>query len=107
MNGSLLRVLRVVIRADSDPARQALFSTLMRSRLPVRLAFKAHELLAGTWASALLVSAYGLASLVRIAPPRNRDARVLTVAGQANARRQVAYIVSCIGPAECGAVRMA
>jgi len=39
------------------------------------------------------------------APPRNRDARVLTVAGQANARRQVASIVSCIGPAECGAVR--
>ncbi len=102
----LLRILRIVIRADSDPARQVLFATLKQSHLSVRLAFGLHEqLLGGTWASALLVSCYGLASFLSIAPARHPGARVLAVAKHANARRQVARVISWIGPADCGWLR--
>ena len=38
----LLRALRIVIRADSDPARQALFANLKETHLVVRVVL-AHE----------------------------------------------------------------
>ena len=105
MNTSLLRVVRIVIRADSDPARQVLFANLMHARWPVRVAHGLHQRIAGTWASTLLVSSYGLAALLSIAPARNQHARVVAVARHANARRQVARVTSWIGSAECGTVR--
>ena len=105
LNLRLFRVLRTVIRADSDPARQVLFANLMRSRPYVRLAYGLHERLGGTWASTLLVSCYGLAVFLTIAPARNRGARVLALAIHENARRQAARIVSWIGPVKCGWVR--
>lgn len=105
MNISLHQVLRIVVRSDSDPARQVLFANLMRSRLSVRLVYGLHERLGGTWASALLVSCYGLAPFIGIAPSRNGRARVLVVAMHANARRQVARVISWIGPDECGWMR--
>lgn len=105
MNISLLRVVRIIIRADSDPARQVLFANLMHARWPVRVAHGLHHTIAGTWAGALLVSSYGVAALLSIAPARNRRARVLAVARHANARRQVARVASWLGPAECGSVR--
>ncbi len=101
----LLRALRIVIRADSDPARQALFANLSQSRLAVRLAYGLHERLGGGRASALLVSCYGLASFLRIAPPRNRGARILAVAKHANARRQVDRVFALVGREDCGWVR--
>jgi hypothetical protein len=105
VNISLLRVVRIVIRADSDPARQVLFANLMHARWPVRVAHGIHHRVAGTWAGAVLVSSYGLAALLSIAPARNPQARVLAVARHANARRQVARVTSWIGPADCGSVR--
>ena len=105
MKTSLLRVVRIVIRADSDPARQVLFANLMHARWPVRVAHGLHQRIAGTWASTLLVSSYGLAALLSIAPARNQHARVVAVARHANARRQVARVTSWIGSAECGTVR--
>lgn len=104
-NFRLLRVLRIVIRADSDPARQALFANLMQSRPWVRLAYRLHERLRGRWGSALLVGCFGLASFLSVAPARNRGARVLAVAEYENARRHVARVSSWIGPADCGVVR--
>lgn len=101
----LLRAVRIVIRADSDPVRQALFANLKESRLPVRLACALHARLRTLSASALLVAGYGLASFLSIAPPRNRRARILAVAGHANARRQVARVVSWLGPEHCDQVR--
>src|SRR5262245_44601289 len=86
---SLLRALRMVIRADSDPARQTLFASLLQSNLRVRIVYGLHDRLGGTWASTLLVSCYGLASFLSIEPSRNRSARVLVVARHANARHQV------------------
>ncbi|HZI82107.1 MAG TPA: hypothetical protein VFD69_21460 [Vicinamibacterales bacterium] len=105
MNVQLLRVVRLVIRVDSDPARQALFARLVHAHRPVRLAFKLHERIAGSWASALLISCYGFASFLRVARPRTRGARVLMVATHANARQQVARIAGWIGPADCAWVR--
>lgn len=100
----ILRAIRTVIRADSDPVRQALFANLRQSRLVVRLAYGLHERLGRTRASALLVSCYGLAFFLSIAPPRDRAARILTVARHANARRQVDRVASWLGPDECGQV---
>ena len=69
------------------------------------MAFKLHERVAGSWASALLISCYGFASFLRVARPRTRPARVLMVATHANARHQVARIAGWIGPADCAWVR--
>jgi hypothetical protein len=77
----------------------------MQSRRRVRLAYWAHQRLGATWASALLVSCYGVVSFLSIAPPRNRSARVLVVAGHENAQRQVSRLMSWIGPADCDWVR--
>ena len=102
----LLRVVRTVIRADSDPARQALFARLLQSRRSVRLAFRLHERLRGSWGSALLVGCFGVASFLSIAPPRHRGARLLAAARHENARRQVARVFDWMGPAECAEVRV-
>jgi hypothetical protein len=98
-------VVRIVIRADSDPARQVLFASLMHARRPVRFAHDLHGVVAGTWAATLLVAGYGLAALLSIAPARNRHARVLAVARHANARRQVDRVTSWLGAGDCGSVR--
>jgi hypothetical protein len=105
LNVPLLRVVRLVIRVDSDPARQALFAKLVQARWPVRLAFRAHEQIAGSWASALLISCYGFAAFLRVARPRRRDARVLMLATHVNARQHVDRIAGCIGAADCAWVR--
>jgi hypothetical protein len=105
MNLSLLRVVRTVIRADSDPARQALFRNLMRSRRSVRLVYRLHERLGRGRAAALLVSCYGLAAFLGVAPPRNRRARVVALAIHENARYQVSRIISWIGAGDCDWIR--
>ena len=64
----LLRAIRIIIRADSDPVRQALFANLKESRVPVRLVFSLHQHLNAA-ASALLVSGYGLAVFVTVTKP--------------------------------------
>lgn len=98
-------MLRIVIRADSDPARQTLFANLVQSRWPVRLVYRLHERLGRGWAAALLVSCYGLAAFLAVAPPRRRRARIVALAVHENARHQVARIVQWIGAADCGWVR--
>ncbi|MBM3817732.1 MAG: hypothetical protein FJW14_01765 [Acidimicrobiia bacterium] len=100
----LLRALRIVVRADSDPVRQALFANLRQSSLPVRIVHNVHERLGRTALSGLLVSLYGLAFFLFIAPPRRRGAQLLTVARHANARRQVARVAAWAGADQCGAV---
>ena len=102
MNLSLLRIVRTVVRADSDPARQVLFHNLMQAHWPVRLAYRLHERVAATSAAALLVAGYGAAVFLRISPPRHTGVRVLAVARHENARRQVARVASWVGISECG-----
>ncbi len=105
MNVQLLRVVRLVIRVDSDPARQALFARLVRTHRPVRLAFQAHERIAGSWASALFISCYGFLTFLRVARPRQRGARVLIVATHVNARQHVSRIAGWIDRGTCAWVR--
>jgi hypothetical protein len=105
VNCRLLRVVRTVVRTDSDPTRQILFANLMESQPLVRVVYGVHQRLRGTWVATALVSCYGLVALVTMAPARNRGARVLVLAKHENARRQVARIVSFLGADECGWVR--
>jgi hypothetical protein len=105
MQTRLLRVVRTIIRTDSDPARQALFARLLQARRSVELAYRLHEHLRRTWGSAVLVGGFGLASFITIAPPRHRGARVLAVARYENARRQVARVFSWMAPDTCDVVR--
>jgi hypothetical protein len=102
----LLRVLRTVVRSDSDPARQALFANLMQSRLLIRFAFRFHDLLPGSWGSMLVIGCYGLVSFLSIAPPRRRGARVLAVAQHENARRHIDRVCAWVGADECGVARI-
>jgi len=97
----LLRAIRIVVRADSDPVRQALFANLKESHVLVRLVFSFHERIRNTAASALLVSGYGLATFLAVTAPRSRRARVLAVARHVNARRQVGRVADWLGPGEC------
>jgi hypothetical protein len=97
----LLSAVRTVIRADSDPVRQALFANLKESHVLVRLVFAVHEGLRNTAASALLVSSYGLGVFLTVTAPRHRRASLLSVARHANARRQVARIAAWLEPGEC------
>ena len=102
MDVFLLRAIRIVIRADSDPVRQALFANLRQSSLPARLVYGLHERLGASPLAALLVSCYGGIFFLTIAPDRKAGARILTVARHANARRQVRRVASWVGPERCG-----
>ena len=104
-NVGLLHIIRGVIKADSDPARQALFANLLQSRLLVRSAFRLHHHVRGTRGSALVIGCYGLLAFLSVAPPRNRRGRVMAIAQHANARRQVARVGSWVGAADYGVVR--
>ena len=100
----MLRALRIVIAADSDPVRQVLFSNLMQARWSVRAAYRLHTRLAGTWASAVLVAGYAVAYFVRIAPPPRGDLKILSVAKHANARRQVERVSAWVGREHCARI---
>ena len=95
-----MRAIRIIIRADSDPVRQALFANLKESHLLVRLVFAFHEALRNTIVSPLLVSGYGLAAFVTITAPRRRRSLV-AVGKHVNARRQLARVASWLEPGEC------
>jgi len=97
----LLSAIRTVIRADSDPVRQALFANLKESHVLVRLVFAVHEALTTTSASALLVSSYGLSVFLTVTAPHHRRASLLAVARHVNARRQVDRIAAWLEPGDC------
>ena len=103
-NVRLLRVLRTVIRADSDPVRQALFANLMQSHLWVRLVCRVHEWLRPTWAATLVIAGFGLISFLSIVPPRKRAPRLLAVGQFENARRQIERVASWVGREDCGVI---
>jgi hypothetical protein len=101
VNPTLLRALRIVIAADSDPVRQVLFANLIQARRSVRLAYRVHARLAGTWASAVFMSGYGLAYFLRISPPAPGSS-ILAAAKHANARRQIERVCGWVGHEHCG-----
>ncbi|HLB74419.1 MAG TPA: hypothetical protein VJJ98_10405, partial [Sedimentisphaerales bacterium] len=106
MEIALLRALRIVIRADSDPARQALFANLTQANALARFVCWLHKRLGKTWASSILVSCYGLKSFLAIAAPPRGVARILAVAVHANARRQVERFGRWLGANDIARVRI-
>ena len=76
----------------------------MQSRGLVRVAYRTHARLAGTWAAAALVSSFGLAYFLRISPPTRQRAAILAVAKHANARRQIDRICRWIGDEHCARI---
>jgi hypothetical protein len=101
----LLRALRIVVRADSDSIRQALFAHLLRVNTAARLVHAVHRVLGGNWTSALLAAVYGLQSILTISPPRGERRRIVAVEVHANARRQLDRFAALVGPGEIGRVR--
>ncbi|MEQ1691360.1 MAG: hypothetical protein ABMA00_08755 [Gemmatimonas sp.] len=94
MSGSnLLLAIRATIRADSDPARQALFVNLTQSSLPARLATGLHAALGTSWLSTLLVSVYGARAYLVATCDDVPTPTLLTVAVHRNARHQVNRVV--------------
>ena len=98
-------MLRTIIRADSDPARQTLFARVIQSRPAAGFVYRLHRRLAGTVAAPLLPSCYGLAAFLRILAPSNPRARVLAVASHENAQQQVGRVMSWVGPDECSWIK--
>jgi hypothetical protein len=105
VNVFLLRALRIVIAADSDPVRQVLFSNLMQGRRLVRAAYGLHARFGDTWMSAVVISGYGLAYFLRIVPPLASPS-ILGVAKHANARRQVDRVCGWVGHEQCHRIRI-
>lgn len=85
----LLLAVRATIRADSDPARQALFRNLTRASLPARLAERVHATLGRSVLSTLMISVYGVWTYLATACDDVRRPVLLTLAVHSNARHQV------------------
>src|SRR5947209_2069325 len=97
MQATLLNAVRAVVRADSDPVRQALFSALKETSGMVRATCWLHNRLDRIETSSLLVSAYGVKSWLAMCTGRNERSRLLAIAIHANARRRVADIARIFG----------
>ena len=106
MSGSLLSGVRILIRADSNPIRQALFARLLDTNLVLSLVYRLHRHLGSSRASSLLVSCYGLLSYLSIAAPTQISGRLLTIAVHENARSQVERVASWFGSDEVRHARM-
>lgn len=91
---ALLRAIRAVVRADSDPSRQALFAAFLRSSRTARLARRIHGALGSSWLSTALASTYGLRALMARAEPATVRPMLALVAVHANATREVERIAS-------------
>jgi hypothetical protein len=85
----LLLAVRATIRADSDPARQALFRNLTRASPSARIAERVHAALGRSVLSTLMVSLYGVWTYLATACDDVRRPVLLTVAVHSNARHQV------------------
>jgi hypothetical protein len=105
MNVALLKAVRIVIRADSDPVRQALFSILKKTNVAVYAACWVRDRLGRSWASSLLVSAYGLKSLLALAAASGPKRQIVAIAVHANARQQIERFASACGPGCVGKIR--
>src|SRR5215217_1890913 len=105
MQIALLAAVRTIVRADSDPVRQAYFATLRKTSAPVGAVCWLYDRLGRTSASTLLVSVYGLKSWLTLEPRRKRPSRIFAVAGHANARRQVEQVASVLGAEQVDRLR--
>ena len=97
MKAPLLKTLRDIERADSDPLRQALFQHLRETNLAVRLVWRIHQRLGSSYISSALVFLFGVKSYVLPGLSARDGNKALAVAVRENARKQVRQLASWIG----------
>jgi len=97
MKMEMLKTVRRVIHADSDPVHQSLFEHLRASQPLIRAAWRCHRLLGRSPFSTLLLFGFGAGSYLAATPSTSERNRPLIVAIYANARKQARQVVSWMG----------
>ena len=97
MKTHLLRTIREVVHADSDPVRQALFDHIRRTNSVVSLVWSTHRILSNTWLSSALVFLFGVKSYA-VDASSNEEHLPLIVAVHKNAKKQGRKIESWLKP---------
>ena len=97
MKTHLLRTIREVVHADSDPVRQALFDHVRSTNSVVSLVWNAHRIFSNTWLSSALVFLFGVKSYAAD-DSSNEEHLPLIVAVHKNAKKQGRKIESWLKP---------
>ena len=88
MKTQLLRAIREVVHADSDPVRQALFDHVRRSSLVVKCVWNTHRIFRRTYLSSALVFLFGVKSYAAADVSSNEQHLPLIIAIHKNAKKQ-------------------
>lgn len=106
MKIQLLKTIREVIQADSDPVRQALFDHLRRSNRIVRFVYGTHRILGGSFLSAALVFLFGVKSYATADTSLDEPHLPLIIAIHKNARQQTRKIASWLEPNQVACLQL-
>jgi len=98
MKIQLLKTIREVIHADSDPVRQSLFDHLRRSNSIVKLVWTAHHIVRQSYLSSALVFLFGIKSYATADTSSETQDLPLIIAIHKNAKKQGNKIAAWLGP---------
>ena len=98
MKTQLLRTIREVIHADSDPVRQSLFDHLRTNNLIVKVIWNTHRIFRHTFLSTAMVFAFGAKSYATPDVATEEKHLPLIVAIHKNAKKQGRKIESLLAP---------
>lgn len=108
MNTTLLRALRVIVNADSDPARQALFERVSARTPSIKVALGVHRLLGDTAAGAGLILSYGVGEYLKAQLAEGSPAGGLLGLGiYPTDRSALDYVARLVGPERTGWIHAA
>tara|TARA_R110002072_G_scaffold7318_3_gene39922 strand:- start:4186 stop:5502 length:1317 start_codon:yes stop_codon:yes gene_type:complete len=107
VNVALLRALRIIARADSDPARQALFERVSSRTPSMKLALRAHRLLGDSNAGAALILGYGVGEYLKasLAGESPRDG-LLGLGIYPTDRSALDYVARLVGAERVGWIKV-
>lgn len=97
MKTQLLRTIREIVHADSDPVRQALFDHVRSSNPIVSFVWNAHRIVSHTYLSSALVFLFGVKSYAADVSSREEHLPLI-VAIHKNAKKQGHKIASWLKP---------
>ena len=98
MKIQLLKTIREVVHADSDPVRQSLFDHLRHNNPVVKLVWSTHHLVRNTYLSSALVFLFGVKSYATADASSRQQHLPLIIAIHKNARKQGRKIESWLDP---------
>ena len=98
MKTQLLRTIRVIVHADSDPVRQALFGHMRKHNTAVKFVWNTHRIISGTYLSSALVFLFGVKSYASADVSSREQHLPLIVAIHKNAKNQGQKIESWLAP---------